>query len=413
MNIKKICIFFVISTYIFSANLGENIMPDQSELYFHSAQENIYNIKNDDLNKVKRILNKYTDFKGINLKDFIENKEYAISLIDYNKIFMVIKAPSLEFLGSDFYNNSQFDNRFLNDINTYYNLGDDPFIYSYNDEKLYISNDISLFFDLFNYVDDDEDLKHDEIFQKLNNEREDYKYKYFIDPENPINIESYEVKESLTLVYEEKVQKYYNIIQEGEEKITKRLETYNFADYIPRDNMGVSIKSDFSELKEEMRLDFNMLEKKDREFKIIKDWSKLSGFVSIKVKNGNIYEKDDSESDYYLIYSKEIIEEIRDNIINLYNENFFYIDDYKIKKDEDIFIPLFNIQKYIRIIDDNYLVITENKEVLRDIEIGKYYNYKYSHIGNDGNIYEESKSEVKTKEKYKVNNGVLLKEQKR
>lgn len=390
-KITIMLIFFTIVLIGNAENLGENIFLKSSDFYFTSKKVNIFELKNKELELAQKILNKYKNYKGLDLESLLYEREYAFAM-NQSKIMMIVKLSTMSFMDSEFYNNSKFENDFLESINTYYVLGENQFIYAYNNGKLFLSNDITTFFETIK--NQEKVINDDEIFYKLMNKYEaaDENYKYYKNYIEPVLKNKYEIKNEAGYGFETEIKKFYYI---GEKETEINLETINFADVIDKE-VKVEVYSNIDKLRKMLNEEFSIIQMQMEE-KIYDDLQKkVKVLVNVIAKEGN----------YMILYVENDAEQILQEIKNEYEKAFFYNEKINLgtEKIKRIKIPILDINKYIYIKNNSYIIIGDNKKILENIMIGKYYNFNYSNIGTDGNIYEKK---INNKSFLKIENGIF------
>ncbi|OQY08703.1 MAG: hypothetical protein B6I28_04410, partial [Fusobacteriia bacterium 4572_132] len=308
-KITIMLIFFTIVLIGNAENLGENIFLKSSDFYFTSKKVNIFELKNKELELAQKILNKYKNYKGLDLESLLYEREYAFAM-NQSKIMMIVKLSTMSFMDSEFYNNSKFENDFLESINTYYVLGENQFIYAYNNGKLFLSNDITTFFETIK--NQEKVINDDEIFYKLMNKYEaaDENYKYYKNYIEPVLKNKYEIKNEAGYGFETEIKKFYYI---GEKETEINLETINFADVIDKE-VKVEVYSNIDKLRKMLNEEFSIIQMQMEE-KIYDDLQKkVKVLVNVIAKEGN----------YMILYVENDAEQILQEIKNEYEKAFFY-----------------------------------------------------------------------------------------
>lgn len=371
--------FLIFSSILFAENLGDKLFLEDANFYFISNGKNIFDVNEEETKLAKEIITEYTSFKAIQLNKLTENGNYAISL---NKIQEKEKIVFIkELLKEEFEKTSLFKNENLKVINfdkykVYYSLKkNERFIYTHFEDKLYLSNNYDLFFELLTNLSDEEQkalaLKDKIAFETLMNNEGEFDYKYYLVEKGSKLMHNF--NERAVYSKGDEKTKYYYLSEELEEQEEKE---YNFSDYILDTPDFIKIGRDLKE--------FLDLLKKDTELVKAEDFSELEEYLKINL-DLILHIKKETE-DYFILYTENEWTSYKERLIEEYERAFFYKKKLSVDKADsgmlEIKIPLLDIRTYAESFQKKYLIISKNKDVFNNISIGKYYNFDYSKIKN-------------------------------
>ncbi|BDU49756.1 hypothetical protein [Haliovirga abyssi] len=395
---KKIVIFMflIMGSFIFAENLGTNIILDDAIFYYEGNNENILDLKDDTIKEYQDVLMKYKSFYDLDITKLFESN-YAISFHkrkDEKKFFIYKKIETADFVGTKFYNNKFFERDIISGMTTYYILGDNQFIYSYDSGNLYISNDIALYFEMLdNLKKEKHTLRKDKNFVNLLNYNKEYKYKYYLLQSKPIEKNGYVIKKYSEINGEKRIKRYLvdNLSEKEEDNI-------NLADLISGDVDRIYIGKNIQGVTSLLNDDFKIMN-----YTVSKE---LLNYLNTNIKLAVYIEK--GKDFYILLLPKENFDNSIELLRKEYEKVFFYDKKLKLLKNEygyEIHIPILQIDRYIDVYKNKYLILSNSSEVLKNIEIGKYYNYDYSKINLQSTIYKDFINNID--ESFEVKNNII------
>ncbi|MBZ4683900.1 MAG: hypothetical protein PWP46_1386 [Fusobacteriaceae bacterium] len=364
---KKIFLFFVIITVTFAENFGGNIFPENSYFYFHSKTENIFNVLDKNFENEIDVLRQNKKFKNIDIEKVIENKEYSIVFLNDGEKLNFIILVNMIGLDKKLIESDEFETETFNGMTIKYSLGNDSYIYGYDDNYLIFSNDMNLFFWMID-TKNEKFLRDKESFKKLMSyeEEENTKYKYYIEKDEIVDGKVSTAKSKI-LMEKGEINRYY--IPGEKENLLKE---YDLTKIIPPQFKSIEMGRDTKYIEEE-------LGKQLPEFYIENELFEFDVNMAGKVEylNGSYFF---FKKDNYL-NSEQIIKNIYEKIL-FFNKKIEFVD---LKKYKFYEIPLLYKKIYLLNIDDFVVVTTENN-VLQDFLNGVIKNTNFNSVENYDNI---------------------------
>lgn len=380
-------IFIINFNLVYGELLGEKYFNSKVEFYFKSNNISMENISDKNIIEKFEIIKEYDYYKDIELLKHLKNKTYSMAFNeDKKKSFcIIIKMEISEYLNSSFYKNKNFEEETIQGVSTYYFLGEKEIIYTYIESELYLSNNISMFFEIMNNVSYAKDNLADfKNFNTIKPDSNNFEYFYYKKEEN--NIKNY-ISKAFSIKKDIKgMEKLYYIPDLNYIETEKK---YNFSDFIPNKINEIYYGKDFEIISKSLveKFDFITGNQILKNSKINENIDLLYDEIVVKVKN-------EENKEYFIVYFKKDIFNIINKIKTIYEKELFYekkLEYVKEENEENLYsfkIPLFDKKVYMGVLKENYIIVTEDKKIYEDLKVGKYYNFKYVNISNKEEYYE-------------------------
>lgn len=232
-----ILLFIVVFSFSLAENFGADLFSDDVDAYFSSKDVNIYDLQNSDLNDMKEVLEEYKLFKGINISEYLQNREYSIAYekVGFQKRFLILISLDGESVKLP---DDGFETEEMNGLTIKYTIGEDQYIFAYDENQLIFSNDMTLFFlTIESNVKEKKVLSEKDKFAKLMNEDFQSVYKYYVENEKLIDDEYISLA---TSYYELNSGGYIrkNYLLDGSEREYKN---FDMTDYIPQNYSQIKL----------------------------------------------------------------------------------------------------------------------------------------------------------------------------